>query len=43
LATGQRQETARTVGIVPLWERRPNAGPRGKPWPAITRRSWVSS
>jgi hypothetical protein len=20
------------VGIVSLWERRPNAGPRGKPW-----------
>ena len=31
------------VGIVSLWERRPNAGPPGKPWPAITRRGWVSS
>jgi hypothetical protein len=31
------------VGIVSLWERRPNAGPPGKPWPAITRRGWVNS
>lgn len=43
LGNGSVARDGRLVGIVPLWERRPNAGRRGMPWPAITRRGWVSS
>lgn len=35
--------TQAMVGTVQLWERRPNAGPHGKLWRAITRRGWVNS
>ena len=39
----QGKETTAGGGIVPLWGRRPNAGPRANAEPPTTRRDWVSS